>query len=84
MLRVPPQDLKTAIDPVLPFQSIAVLEAVVREYGVDPTWLITGDYDVRTHVQSVDDGPGIVKAIVNGQLLTRGDTEWDKRRSGER
>jgi hypothetical protein len=84
LLGVQPGELKTSIDPILPFQSSAVLEAIVREYGVDPTWLITGDYDVRTHVQSVDDGPGIVKAIVNDRLLHRENRDQDpRRRSGE-
>ena len=73
MLRVPGSELKAAIDPVAPFQSMNVLEAVVREYGVDPTWLITGDYDVRTHVLSVDEGAHIVRGIVNAQLLARTD-----------
>src|ERR1051325_4661816 len=73
LLRVPKSELKAAIDPVAPFQSMNVLEAVVREYGVDPTWLITGDYDVRTHVLSVDEGAHIVRGIVNAQLLARTD-----------
>jgi len=84
LLRVAPGELKSAIDPVLPFQSLAVLEAIVREYGVDPTWLITGDYDIRTHVQSVDDGPWIVKSILNERLLQRSVGEPDWRKSGER
>src|ERR1041385_1877298 len=75
MLRVPASELRAAVDPVAPFQSIAVLEAVVREYGVDPSWLITGDYDVRTHVMSVDDGPHIVRGIVNSQLLARAERD---------
>ncbi|HEY6220140.1 MAG TPA: hypothetical protein VIV65_08780 [Gemmatimonadaceae bacterium] len=75
LLRVPKSELKAAVDPVAPFQSMNVLEAIVREYGVDPSWLVTGDYDIRTHVLSVDEGPHIVRGLVNAQLLAR--TERD-------
>jgi hypothetical protein len=75
LLRVPIHDLKSAVDPLIPFQTLGVLEAVVREFGVDPTWLITGDYDIRTHVLSVDEGPWIVKGILNEYLLKRSDLD---------
>ena len=80
MLRVPGSELKAAVDPVAPFQSMTVLEAIVREYGVDPTWLVTGDYDIRTHVLSVDEGAHIVRGIVNAQLLARADREITDRK----
>ena len=29
---------------------VAVLTRVVRQFGVDPSWLVTGRYDARTHL----------------------------------
>jgi hypothetical protein len=29
--------------------------AVVRHYGVDPTWVVTGGYDAARHRAAIDD-----------------------------
>lgn len=41
--------LRMSIDALAPYPTLDVLAAVVSAYGVDPTWLITGDYDPGTH-----------------------------------
>ena len=41
--------LRAAMDYVDPSPSVDVLAAVVVLYGVDPTWLTSGGYDVATH-----------------------------------
>lgn len=38
--------LRISLDDQDPHPTFEVLTALVREYGVDPTWLIIGDYDV--------------------------------------
>ena len=43
-----------SIDELAPYPTIDVLTAVVREYGIDPCWLLTGDYDSATHRRSID------------------------------
>ena len=46
--------LRMSIDEHSPHPTVEVLAAVVREFGVDPTWLLTGAYNVSTHRHSMD------------------------------
>lgn len=46
--------LRISIDDDEPHPTFEVLTALIREYGVDPTWLITGGYDVVSHRIAVD------------------------------
>jgi hypothetical protein len=47
--------LRTSIDQIDPSPSFDVLVAVVRKFGADPTWLVTGQYDLARHRQSLAD-----------------------------
>src|SRR5437879_2682720 len=47
--------LRLTIDPDSPEPTLNVLLAVVEVYGIDPTFLVTGGYDVTTHRQACDD-----------------------------
>lgn len=44
--------LSTDVDD--PHPAIEVLDALVREEGVDPTWLLTGDYDFAAHQRALE------------------------------
>lgn len=46
--------LRMTIDETSPHPVIDVLTAVIAHYGVDPTWLLTGDYDAGTHRAAAD------------------------------
>ena len=46
--------LRMSIDELSPFPTIDVLAAVIMHYGVDPSYLLTGDYDPATHRKLVD------------------------------
>ena len=48
-LRVDEISLRMSVDTLAPYPTVDVIAAIVREYGVDPTWLLTGDYDAATH-----------------------------------
>lgn len=41
--------LMLSIDEASPHPTLEVIVGAVRWYGVDPTWLITGNYDVAGH-----------------------------------
>jgi len=41
--------LRMSVDEVAPQPTIEVIIAVIRQYGVDPTWLMTGEYDAARH-----------------------------------
>jgi hypothetical protein len=45
--------LRLTIDESSPQPTLAVLLAIIREYAVDPTWLLTGQYDAATHRQAM-------------------------------
>ena len=48
-LGVSVEALTEATDPAIPVHPVAVLAVIAYELGVDPTWLLTGQYDARTH-----------------------------------
>jgi hypothetical protein len=48
-LRVSESDLQMTVDQTVPQPSVDVLAAVVVAYGVEPMWLLFGDYDPSTH-----------------------------------
>ena len=69
-LRVDEQALRRSIDEALPDPAIDVLVAIVRDLGVDPTWLLTGEYAAATHERALEsDDSGIV--IVLKELMRR-------------
>jgi hypothetical protein len=46
--------LRMSIDPDSPHPTIEVLAAAIGYYGLDPTWLLTGVYNSRTHRDAVE------------------------------
>lgn len=41
--------LRMSVDELSPHPTVDVLAAVIHHYGVDPSWLLTGDYSADTH-----------------------------------
>ena len=75
-LRVPRVELRRALDNKAPNPSIDVLTAVVREYGVDPSWLIHGEYNSATHYAALENGD--VTPITLLALAARATTPVDE------
>ena len=48
-LRVDEVGFRMSIDELAPNPTVEVIAAVVAAYGVDPSWLLTGEYDPGTH-----------------------------------
>jgi hypothetical protein len=48
-LEVDEVGLRMSIDELAPNPTVDVIAAVVAAYGVDPCWLLTGEYDPATH-----------------------------------
>lgn len=57
--------LRISVDPDSPYPTVDVIAAVVRAYGVDPTWLLTGDYDVNTHRKTLATDTAELPAAIN-------------------
>ncbi|MEX2178752.1 MAG: hypothetical protein WD801_08595 [Gemmatimonadaceae bacterium] len=53
-LEVDEVSLRMSVDALSPYPTVDVLAAVVLTYGVDPTWLLTGEYDTRSHRHVAD------------------------------
>lgn len=53
-LEVNLESLQSSIDLSAPHPSVDVLLAVIRRLDVDPTWLLTGEYDVATHCEALE------------------------------
>lgn len=55
-LAVEEVSLRISVDELSPHPTVEVLAAVIREYGVDPGWLLTGDYATSTHRAAIENG----------------------------
>lgn len=53
-LEVSLESLQASVDLKAPHPSVEVLLAVIRRLDVDPTWLLTGEYDSGTHWESIE------------------------------
>ncbi len=67
-LQVSPQALRASIDHGDPHPSSAVVLAVVQLYGVDPTWLVTGEYNSATHREALEDPASVVRLLARTAL----------------
>lgn len=47
--------LRISTDEKEPHPTVDVIIAIVRHYGVDPTWLMTGNYDPTSHRTALED-----------------------------
>ena len=57
-LKVDEISLRMSVDELAPYPTVDVIAAIVREYGVDPTWLLIGEYDAATHRTIADKQTG--------------------------
>jgi len=64
--------LRMSIDEVSPYPTIDVLIAVIIAYSVDPSYLLTGEYNPDVHRQALEH-PDTVSAIFGRLWLTRTD-----------
>jgi len=65
-LHVDEVSLRMTIDELAPYPTFDALAAIVEYYGVDPNWLLTGEYDAATHREAL-----ITAAEKNRQALGR-------------
>lgn len=70
-LGVPLNVLAAAIDDTVPYPTLELLDAIVRVFGVDPSWLVTGRYDSATHRRSLEDQAGQAESALHDVLRTR-------------
>ena len=44
--------LRMSVDELSPHPTIEVLAAIIRTYGIDPNWLLNGEYSVASHIEA--------------------------------
>ena len=62
-LRVQEADLGAILGARPSAPMLEVLAAVVREYGVDPSWVVTGVYDGHTHRRALLDDTAVIDLL---------------------
>jgi hypothetical protein len=67
-LKVDEVSLRMSVDELAPYPTIDVIAAVVREYGVDPTWLLVGEYDSASHRTVADLHTGELPVALNALI----------------
>src|SRR4029079_11062416 len=64
--------LRASIDEESPHPWFEVVLAVVRRFGVDPTWIMTGVYDQTTHRTVLEDEEGAERLLSRTTLAREG------------
>lgn len=74
--------LRMSVDELEPHPTLEVLAALVREYGVDPNWLLTGIYDSGGHRAALEDSDEnrIARAITDLLAAAKRDEFFDEGR----
>lgn len=62
-LHVDETSLRMSIDIDSPYPTVDVLAAIAEQHGIDPTYLITGVYDIETHRRALGDPDKLADAI---------------------
>ena len=63
--------LRRSIDDTAPRPTLELLAAVVRDYGVDPSWLLFGEYDPATHRVSLEAGSEFDSHVLRSLAASR-------------
>lgn len=64
-LHVDETALRMSVDDISPYPTMDVIVAVVQEYGVDPHWLMTGEYNPGFHQRAIEAPSQEVPVVVN-------------------
>lgn len=75
--------LRMSIDELSPFPTLDVLAAVVMHYGIDPSYLLTGEYDAATHRKLADADRSVIAETLE-QFTRRDSTRVISRPTPER
>lgn len=67
--------LRISIHEIQPHPTLEVIVAVVRHYGVDPSWLVSGVYDASTHRKALDEEAALSHDAVARLVTTQFATE---------
>jgi hypothetical protein len=49
--------------------TLSVMAALIRAYGLDPSWVLTGDYDPSTHRIALDSNTQEIEGVVRRMII---------------
>jgi hypothetical protein len=61
--------LRISVDRIAPHPTLDVMAAVIQAYGIDPMWLMTGDYDPQMHRRHADSGTAQIQESLASMLV---------------
>ena len=70
-LKLDEVELRMSLDDIAPYPTLNVLSVAVEYYGVDPTWLITGEYDQDTHWLALEGGRRMAEETLSRLAVSR-------------
>jgi len=70
-LGVDERALRLTMDGRAPLPTAAVISALVRVYGLDPTWVLTGEYDPATHRTALESDRAGLDDLVSRMIVER-------------
>jgi hypothetical protein len=70
--------LRESLEGTSRLAAIRVVIAVVRTYGLDPCWVLTGDYDGETHKVALRQDAGEIDREIK-RLVSRGGAPAERR-----
>jgi len=73
-LHVHETSLRMSVDELSPYPTVEVIAAVIKEFAVDPHWLMTGDYDSALHRVAIEAHTAEIPAVVRDIVLRNGST----------
>jgi transcriptional regulator with XRE-family HTH domain len=81
-LGVRESSLRMSIQGDHPLPTVDVLAALVRIYGLDPSWVLTGEYDPATHRTALESNTAEIAVALNNFLAqgSNGDTGENRTR----
>lgn len=67
--------LRMTVDDRRPLPTVDVIAALVRVYGLDPSWVLTGQYDPATHRTALESDTQEIATAVH-MLILGTDAGW--------
>ena len=67
-LGVDERSLKASVEGRRP--TLNVMAALIRTYGLDPSWVLTGDYDPQTHRHALQSNTQEIEVAMKRMLLS--------------
>jgi hypothetical protein len=77
------RDLRQRLESSSALETLEMLTSIVRTYGLDPTWVITGIYDPSTHRIALEETAADTQVVVLRLLANESGGQVDEFRPDE-